>query len=189
MNRCGSGYPAPKPEGPRWGRQQYPGCLHNVASMVALCLYAMFGLCAGIRRLCNDLAFVWVSRNDAIGPLRGQWRGNSMVYVQRDEHGRLLRVEYQPFDGMTDNLAVESDELKAWLNAKEEVRARLASLHSSDLELVRVLEDVVSVLVERGIIQYTDLPEAARIKLDQRAVARAEIEGLSSILGGEPPAS
>lgn len=187
MNGRGSGYPEPKPEGPRWGQQSNPGNLHSVASMMALCLYAAIGLCAGIRRLCNDIAFVWVSRNDARSLVMRQWRGNSMVYVQRDEHGRLLRVEYQPFEGMTDNLAVESDELKAWLNAKEEVRARLASLHSSDLELVRVLEDVVSVLVERGIIQYTDLPEAARIKLDQRAVARAEIEGLSSILSGEPP--
>lgn len=105
-----------------------------------------------------------------------------MVYVQRDDHGRLLRVEYQPFIGMTDNLAVESPELKTWLAAKEEVKVRLANLNNSDLELVRVLEDVVSVLVVRGIIQYTDLPEAARIKLDERALARAEIEGLNSVL-------
>jgi hypothetical protein len=106
-----------------------------------------------------------------------------MVYVQRDGHGHLLRVESAPFEGMTETLAVESAELSTWLQAKEEVKARLASLHSSDLELVRVLEDVVSVLVERDIIQYTDLPEAARRKLDQRAVARAEIEGFNSLLG------
>ena len=44
-----------------------------------------------------------------------------MVYVPRDDHGRLLRVEYQPFVGITDN-------------------------------------------------QYTDLPEAARNKLDEQAL-------------------
>ncbi|WP_017937132.1 hypothetical protein [Zestomonas thermotolerans] len=109
-----------------------------------------------------------------------------MVYVQRDDKGRLLRVEHQPFEGMNDTLAVESEELRDWLKAREEVKARLDSLRSSDLELVRVLEDVVSVLVERGVIRYTDLPEAARVKLDQRAVARAEIEGLSSLLGEDP---
>ena len=48
-----------------------------------------------------------------------------------------------------------------------------------------MLEDVVSVLVERGVIRYTDLPEAARQKLDQRAIARAEIEGLSGLLGDD----
>ncbi|WP_394562042.1 tryptophan synthase subunit beta [Aquipseudomonas alcaligenes] len=108
-----------------------------------------------------------------------------MVYVQRDAEGRLLRVEHDPFDGMTETLAVESQELHNWLEAREEVKERLASLKDSDLELVRVLEDVVSVLVEKGVIRYTDLPEAARRKLDQRAVTRAEIEGLAGLLGDE----
>ncbi len=105
-----------------------------------------------------------------------------MVYVQRDAQGKLLRVESLPFDGMSEPIAVESEELQNWLKVKEEVNARLESLNSSDLELVRVLEDVVNVLVDRGVIQYTDLPEAARTKLDQRAVARADIEGLNSLL-------
>lgn len=114
---------------------------------------------------------------------RGRGSEEPMVYVQRDDQGRLLRVEYNPFEGMTDVLAVESEELRNWLAAKEEVKARLDRLHNSDLELVRVLEDVVIVLVDRGVIQYTDLPEAARMKLDERAVARADIEGLYGVLG------
>ncbi|HSC83060.1 MAG TPA: tryptophan synthase subunit beta [Pseudomonas sp.] len=108
-----------------------------------------------------------------------------MVYVLRDAGGRLLRVEYEPFEGMTETLAVESDELENWLTTREAVKERLTSLKESDLELVRVLEDVVTLLVEKGLIRYTDLPEAARQKLDQRAVARAEIEGLSGLLGDD----
>ncbi len=104
-----------------------------------------------------------------------------MVYVERDGQGRLLRVEQQPFEG-AEHMAVESEELQNWLKVKEEVKARLERLHSSDLELVRVLEDVIIVLVDRGVIQYTDLPAAAREKLDQRAVARADLEGLNTIL-------
>ncbi len=187
MNGSRSSYPDFKSKGSRWGRQNHPHHVHNIIRMVALCLYVLIRLCGTIKRTCNDIAFLWVSRNDAKGSVTGRWRGNSMVYVQRDEHGRLLRVEYQPFEGMTDNLAVESEELKVWLDVREEVRSRLASLNSSDLELVRVLEDVVSVLVERGVIDYTDLPEAARQKLDQRALARAEIEGLSSIANADAP--
>lgn len=109
-----------------------------------------------------------------------RWR-KAMVYVERDAQGRLLRVEQQPFAG-AEHLAVESDELHNWLKVKEEVKQRLDSLNSSDLELVRVLEDVIIVLVDRGVIQYTDLPKAAREKLDQRAVARADLEGLSTML-------
>lgn len=108
-----------------------------------------------------------------------------MVYVQRDAEGRLLRVEHDPFEGMNETLAVESEELQRWIASREEVKERLASLKDSDLELVRVLEDVVTALVKKGVIRYTDLPEAARRKLDQRAVTRAEIEGLSGLLGDD----
>jgi hypothetical protein len=109
------------------------------------------------------------------------WRGKAMVYVERDAQGRLLRVEQTPFDG-GEHMAVENEELQNWLKMKEDVKARLDSLNTSDLELVRVLEDVVIVLVDRGVIQYTDLPAAAREKLDQRALARADLEGLSTML-------
>ncbi|MBE8715784.1 tryptophan synthase subunit beta [Cellvibrio sp. KB43] len=109
-----------------------------------------------------------------------------MVYVERDQQQRLLRVSYEPFEGMNEVLAIESPELHDWLKTKEEVKARLDSLNSSDLELVRVLEDVVIVLVDRGVIQYTDLPEAARTKLDQRAIARADLEGLTHEVDVKP---
>ena len=102
-----------------------------------------------------------------------------MVYIQRDEHGKLLRVEQEPFPEMSASMAVESEELQAWLNTKLEVQAKLEILKQSDWTLVRVLEDVVSVLVEKGLISYTDLPLAARQKLDQRAIARADLEGIS----------
>ncbi|OHC25710.1 MAG: tryptophan synthase subunit beta [Pseudomonadales bacterium RIFCSPLOWO2_12_59_9] len=108
-----------------------------------------------------------------------------MVYVQRDIDGRLLRVERKPFAQMTETLAVENEELHAWLATREEVHARLAKLKDSDLELVRVLEDLVDVLVSRGVIRYTDLPEAARAKLHDRAETRAKLEGLSGLLGDE----
>ena len=102
-----------------------------------------------------------------------------MVYIQRDEHGKLLRVEQEPFPEMSASMAVESEELRNWLNTKLEVQAKLEILKESDWSLVRVLEDVVSVLVEKGLISYTDLPLPARQKLDQRAIARADLEGIS----------
>ena len=107
-----------------------------------------------------------------------------MVYVQRSLDGQLLRVERQPFEGMTETLELESDELHAWLS-REEVRNRLNKQKDSDLELIRVLEDLVGVLVEQGVIRYTDLPTAAQRKLQDRAEARAGLGGLSGLLGDE----
>ena len=108
-----------------------------------------------------------------------------MVYVQRDAEGRLLRVEHQAFTEMTESLSVADEELHAWLVMRENVHERLAKLKDSDLELVRVLEDLVDVLVNRGVVRYTDLPEAARAKLHDRAQTRAKLDGLSGLLGDE----
>lgn len=107
-----------------------------------------------------------------------------MIYVQQDAQGQLLRVEMEPFAGMTEALPALDERVQAWL-AREEARARLSRLKDSDLELVRVLEDLVAVLVERGVIRYTDLPEAAQRKLQARAEARAGLGGLSGLLGDE----
>lgn len=102
-----------------------------------------------------------------------------MVYVQRDQSGKLLRVEQEPFEGMSEVLAFESEELQRWLRVKLDVEAKLSALKSTDTDLVRVLEDLINVLVERGLISYTDLPAAARQKLDERALIRADLEGIS----------
>ncbi|KAF1054215.1 MAG: hypothetical protein GAK43_01012 [Stenotrophomonas maltophilia] len=103
-----------------------------------------------------------------------------MVYVQRDDRGRLVRVERDTFDGA---VAVPADDpdVVAWLKHAA-LDARLQTLQRSDLEMVRVLEDLVSVLVSRGVIRYTDLPEAARRKLEARASTRASLGGLSSLV-------
>lgn len=103
-----------------------------------------------------------------------------MFYVQRDGNGNLLRVENQPFTEMTGELAAQSDELQAWLKTREEVNQRLQNLQASDMDIIRIVEDVVAVLVNKGVIQFTDLPQAAQEKLDRRAIDRADIEGLIS---------
>lgn len=67
----------------------------------------------------------------------------------------------------------------ASLAVRQELNDGLEQLEASDLELIRVLEDLVILLVEQEIIRYSDLPAAARRKLDQRALVRADLEGLA----------
>lgn len=48
-------------------------------------------------------------------------------------------------------------------------------LSRTDTEMARVLEDLIDVLIHRGVIQFTDLPEAARAKLLERRQTRAHL--------------
>lgn len=50
------------------------------------------------------------------------------------------------------------------------------SLSQSDLALVRVIEDLIDTLIEKGLIQFTDLPPAAQAKLLSRRETRAALK-------------
>lgn len=52
-------------------------------------------------------------------------------------------------------------------------------LGNSDLGLVRVLEDLIELLIDRSLIRFTDLPPAAQAKLIDRRGTRAAMQSLS----------
>ena len=61
----------------------------------------------------------------------------------------------------------------------------LAMLQKSDLEMVRVLDDLINLLIRKGVIAITDLPPMAQVKLMNRANARQELGGLEQLLGND----
>lgn len=94
-----------------------------------------------------------------------------MFYITRDSSGRLLRVEPSPFDGMTEELPDDDSEVRAWVAAQDS----LAHLRQSDLEMVRVLEDLINALIDKGVLRITDLPASAQAKLAGRSRARSAL--------------
>ncbi len=52
---------------------------------------------------------------------------------------------------------------------------KVNALSQTDTSLVRVLEDLIDVLITRGVIQFTDLPEPAQAKLLERRETRASL--------------
>ncbi|TNV10115.1 tryptophan synthase subunit beta [Buttiauxella sp. B2] len=111
-----------------------------------------------------------------------------MYYVQRDEQGQLTRVECAPFSGMTEEIITASAEITAWENAHsvvDENLQHLKMLQKSDLEMVRVLDDLVFLLIQKGVITITDLPAMAQTKLMNRAQARQGLGGLEHLLNND----
>ncbi|QTF07496.1 tryptophan synthase subunit beta [Brenneria izadpanahii] len=100
-----------------------------------------------------------------------------MFYIQRDSNGHLIRVEERPFPEMNGELADGSTEALAWYESHKTAAAGLQQLRQSDLEMVRVLEDLIQVLIDKGVINITDFPPAAQLKLIGRAQAREALNG------------
>jgi hypothetical protein len=109
-----------------------------------------------------------------------------MFYVQRDAHGQLLRVEAAAYAEASETLPADNHEIQTWF-ANAAVESSLRALRQSDLDMVRVLDDLIQVLTSKGVIRVTDLPEAAQAKLADRTSARQALGGLSHLINDEEP--
>ncbi|PTT66611.1 tryptophan synthase subunit beta [Pseudomonas sp. HMWF007] len=104
-----------------------------------------------------------------------------MFYVQRDAQGQLIRVEAAAYAEATETLPADPHEIQAWY-ANEAVENSLKQLKQSDFEMIRVLDDLIQVLTQKGVIRVTDLPPAAQAKLMDRTQAREALGGLSQLI-------
>lgn len=84
-----------------------------------------------------------------------------MFYVQRNAAGQLLRVEAAAFDQFTEMLPSDHADIQEWF-ADDVVENSLNQLKQSDLDMIRVLEDLIDVLTAKGVFKITDLPPARR---------------------------
>lgn len=107
-----------------------------------------------------------------------------MFYVTRDAEGRLLQVQPTEFAGYTEILAADHLDIQAWFSS-EAVEVSLRQLRQSDLDMVRVLDDLIQLLTSKGIIRITDLPTVAQTKLIERTYARQALGDLTRLINDE----
>ncbi|MFF5863838.1 tryptophan synthase subunit beta [Pseudomonas sp. NPDC012596] len=107
-----------------------------------------------------------------------------MFYVQRDAEGRLLRVEPAAFAEHTEIIPADNAEIQEWF-ADDVVENSLKQLKQSDLDMIRVLEDLIEVLTAKGVFSITDLPPGAQAKLLNRSTARKALGSLNNLIEDE----
>lgn len=104
------------------------------------------------------------------------------IYVKRDGRGDLIAIGRAGPGG-------EAPGGEGWCAARDDDPDVLAfgralvgasnPMAPSDLGLVRVIEDLVDLLIDRAVIRFTDLPPAAQLKLMERRGAREAMQRLS----------
>ncbi len=110
-----------------------------------------------------------------------------MPYVLRGPDGKIDAIFERPREGAEEEVQADDPEVMAFLSSglsetELEMRRARERLKLSDLELVRVFEDVIEIMIEKGLILITDLPDAAQEKLMERQRLREKLVFLH-----EPP--
>jgi hypothetical protein len=102
-----------------------------------------------------------------------------MPYVLKDVAGNIKAVS------LSDAAPLGGDwqpvDIAEYMQCLESAMSKVDPFRESDIHLARVLEDLIGVLIDRDVIRFTDLPEAARKRLLDRQALRSKTE-LSNIL-------
>ncbi len=93
------------------------------------------------------------------------------MYVIKDESGKITGLSLTKILGA--ELANHQDpELRAFLELADPSLSASSQLQALDGASIRILEDLIDVLVDRGALIFTDLPEAAQQRLLERKMLR-----------------
>lgn len=98
------------------------------------------------------------------------------MYIKRNSAGEISAVSLTAEEGFVEDISPDHPDIKNFLSQFDD--GSLKALEKTDAGMARVLEDVVNLLVEQGTIRFTDLPEAAQIKMLSRRELRGQQKGI-----------
>lgn len=102
-----------------------------------------------------------------------------MPFIVRDSEGHIAGVYNQPVEG-GEEVAADDPELALFVQATAPQGEQWVH---SDLGLARVMEDLVDILIEKNVINFTDFPHGAQKKLLERRGLRKEFAYVASLFG------
>ncbi len=102
-----------------------------------------------------------------------------MLYGLRDDAGQLVAIGEQQLSPDWQHLDESSESIRkeTQLFLQKQKGLQLSELENSDLQFIRVLDDVIELMIEKQLIQFTELPQPAQDKLLKRRWHRQQLRG------------
>lgn len=113
----------------------------------------------------------------------GYWTGTEVPYVQRNNNGEIIAVwREQPKENSEFVPATDPEVMTFLETLSTSTDERSEFSLSSDLQMVRVIEDLIDLLITKRVIVLTDLPVPVQNKLLRQRAKREHLLGNLSIL-------
>jgi hypothetical protein len=97
-----------------------------------------------------------------------------MLYAEFDKNGAIVAVRNNPTE--KDQEPISETELARFLADHDETGSYQSILTLLDSKIIRVLDDLIDLLVQKDIIMVTDLPEEAQRKIGERKRIRVRMK-------------
>ncbi len=108
-----------------------------------------------------------------------------MPFVRRNAEGQIEAVFTGPENGANEEVSAGNEELVAFLGIDASAIIASDEWLQADLALARVTEDLIEVLIDKGVLAFTDLPEGAQSKLIGRQGLRSEMSYIEKLFGSD----
>lgn len=105
-----------------------------------------------------------------------------MPFVARDASGRIVKLLAEPSAAAVEELQPGDPGLLEFLARTQGGVDLQNAMAASDIDMIRVIEDLIAVLIDKRIIVLTDLPSLAQQKLARRYELRSKLSDLSGIV-------
>ncbi|PCI38301.1 MAG: hypothetical protein COB46_11645 [Rhodospirillaceae bacterium] len=107
-----------------------------------------------------------------------------MAFVMRNAEGHIIAVLSESVEG-AEEVSASDSELQRFLSQESPEQRAQKELMESDLGLIRVIEDLIDVLIERGAMMFTDFPEPVQRKLLARRGMRKEFSYMDELFNND----
>ena len=107
-----------------------------------------------------------------------------MPYVKRDANGKITGLSERADAEFTEFVKIDHPDIAALVEGADAQGMRVA-LAASDLDMIRIIEDLIDVLITNNVINFTDLPAEAQSKLLARQHLRHSMSSLSGLVADD----
>jgi hypothetical protein len=108
-----------------------------------------------------------------------------MPYINRNINGEITEIFETRQNDAQEYISLENAELIDFIKQAASSNDVKTVLSSSDVALVRVLEDLINTLIDKNVIQFTDLPLVAQGKLANREKIRGHLTSLDNLMADD----
>ena len=109
-----------------------------------------------------------------------------MLYALKDNDGAIIAVAEKPLSDEWRSVDLEDEAVHTFIQRNPTVGGKL--MQAADADFIRVLEDVIDLLIDKSVIQFTELPNPVQNKLLNRRRYREELrnkDDRTNLINGE----
>lgn len=108
-----------------------------------------------------------------------------MAYINRNINGEISEIFETQQYAAQEYISLDNVELIDFIKQAASKHDVKTVLSSSDVALIRVLEDLINTLIDKNVIQFTDLPLVAQGKLANREKIRGHLTSLDNLMADD----